>query len=434
MGATATDSVDGDISANVVVGGDSVDTAALGDYTNTYDVTDATGNKAVQITRKVTVTLTPDETPPVITLTGDASFAAEAGVVFTDPGAKAYDDRDGDISAQLVVVGEVDSGKQGTYPITYNVSDAADNAAIEVVRTVTVADTIGPVIALKGESSITLEVGSVYNDAGATANDSFEGDLSAGVTSSGTVDANKTGTYEIKYNVSDSTGNKATETIRTIVIEDTTIPVITLVGEAEMSHEAATDFTDPGATVTDNLDTNINVISTGSVDTRIPGTYTLTYAATDTAGNKASDVTRKVIVSDTTLPVITLDGEADVTIEYGATYSDPGATAQDTLDGDITGIIQSTGAVDTSKLGEYSIVFNVADAAGNKAVELTRKVTVVDSTPPVILLVGEDTMKVESGSTFADPGASASDNLDGDLTSSLNIPGSVNTSVTAPIS
>ncbi|MEL0118186.1 MAG: immunoglobulin-like domain-containing protein, partial [Opitutae bacterium] len=341
LGATATDSVEGDISDKVIVGGETVDTATLGDYVVTYDVTDSSGNKGAQISRTVTVTLTPDETAPVITLTGDANFAAEAGENFTDPGAKAYDDRDGDITARLLIVGTVDSTKPDTYPITYNVTDSAGNKATEVVRTVTVEDTTAPIITLNGEAEIGLEVGSEYTDLGASALDSFEGDLTASITSSGTVDINKPGSYEIKFNVADSNGNQAVETVRIITVADTTPPVLVLEGEAEITHEAVTDYTDAGAKVSDNFDSSIDVLTAGAVDTKSLGSYTLTYSATDAAGNKAPELTRKVTVVDTTSPVITLEGEAELVLEFGATFTDPGAVAQDTLDGDLTGAVSS---------------------------------------------------------------------------------------------
>ena len=61
------DNVDGDITANIVVGGDIVDTNTLGTYIITYDVSDAAGNAATQVTRTVNVIDLADTTPPVIT-------------------------------------------------------------------------------------------------------------------------------------------------------------------------------------------------------------------------------------------------------------------------------------------------------------------------------------------------------------------------------
>ena len=59
------------------------------------------------------------------------------------------------------------------------------------------------------------------------------------------------------YNVTDSTGNVADEVTRKVTVVDSTAPVITLKGDAEVAHEAGTDHTDAGAEVTDNFDTEL---------------------------------------------------------------------------------------------------------------------------------------------------------------------------------
>ena len=53
----------------------------------------------------------------------------------------------------------------------------------------------------------------------------------------------------------------------------------------------------------------------GSVNTAVPGTYYVEYDYTDVNGNVAATVTRTVIVEDTTLPVIALNGSASITLE-----------------------------------------------------------------------------------------------------------------------
>jgi hypothetical protein len=80
--------------------------------------------------------------------------------------------------------------------------------------------------------------------------------------------------------------------------------------------------------------------------------------------------------NDTTLPVITLLGENPVTVEVGDTYTDAGAIATDTYDGDITSSIVTISNVDTAVLGTYEVFYNVSDASGNAAVEVTRTVNV----------------------------------------------------------
>ncbi len=80
-----------------------------------------------------------DTVPPVITLNGDPTVDLSIGDTFTDPGATATDNVDGDVSGNIVVGGDtVDTNTEGTYVITYNVSDAAGNTAMEVTRTVNV--------------------------------------------------------------------------------------------------------------------------------------------------------------------------------------------------------------------------------------------------------------------------------------------------------
>ena len=154
-------------------------------------------------------------------------------------------------------------------------------------------------------------------------------------------------------------------------------------------------------------DLTSSIVVSGSVDTSTIGTYTLTYNVSDTSGNAADPVTRTVNVVDTTAPVITLLGDNPMTIEVGTTFTDPGATASDAGDGDLTSSIVVTGSVDTSTLGTYTLTYNVSDTSGNAADPVTRTVNVVDTTAPVITLLGDNPMTIEVGATFTDPGATA---------------------------
>ena len=81
-----------------------------------------------------------DNTAPIITLLGDASINLALGETYTDAGAMASDDTDGDITSNIVTVNSVDNNTAGTYTITYNVADAAGNNATEVTRTVNVIE------------------------------------------------------------------------------------------------------------------------------------------------------------------------------------------------------------------------------------------------------------------------------------------------------
>ena len=133
----------------------------------------------------------------------------EVGSTFTDPGATALDVGDGDLTSSIVIVTNVDTSTVGTYTVTYNVSDTSGNTAVSVTRTVYVVDTTAPVITILGDNPLTIEVGSTFTDAGATATDNYDGDLTSSIVVSGSVDSNTIGTYTLTYDVSDTSGNAA---------------------------------------------------------------------------------------------------------------------------------------------------------------------------------------------------------------------------------
>ena len=157
--------------------------------------------------------------------------------------------------------------------MTYSVSDANGNSAADVVRTVSVVDTTKPVITLVGNATETVEAKSTYTDAGASASDTLDGNLTGSVTSVNTVNTDAVGSYTMTYSVSDANGNAAADVVRVVNVVDTTKPVITLVGNATIQHEALIEFNDPGVTVIDSIDGNLVATVTGSVDVNTVGTY-----------------------------------------------------------------------------------------------------------------------------------------------------------------
>ena len=69
---------------------------------------------------------------------------------------------DGDITQAIEITGMIITGTPGVYTLTFNVKDKSGNAAASVVRTVRVVDEVAPVITLKGEQSVTVNVGENY--------------------------------------------------------------------------------------------------------------------------------------------------------------------------------------------------------------------------------------------------------------------------------
>ena len=327
----------------------------------------------------------PDTEAPVITLNGSATVNLNVGDTYTELGATATDNVDGDLTGSIVIGGDtVNTNIGGTYVVTYNVSDTAGNAAVEVTRTVNVIpDTTAPVITLIGAATINLNIGGTYNEQGATATDNIDGDISANIVIGGdTVNTSIAGTYVVTYNVSDAAGNAAAEVTRTVIVAaDTTAPVITLIGNASITLELGQTYNEQGATATDNVDGDISaniVIGGDTVNTNVAGTYIVTYNVSDAAGNAAAQVTRTVTVNpDTTPPVIVLIGSSPVNLTVGDTYTELGATATDNIDGDISANVVIGGdAVNTGAAGTYIVTYNVSDNAGNAAAQVTRTVNV----------------------------------------------------------
>ncbi|NRA91506.1 MAG: DUF5011 domain-containing protein, partial [Psychroserpens sp.] len=92
-------------------------------------------------------------------------------------------------------------------------------------------------------------------------------------------------------------------------------------------------------------------------------------------------ITVEAAGADTEAPVITLNGGSVVNVNQGGTYNELGATATDNVDGDLTSSIVIGGdTVDANTLGTYVVTYNVSDAAGNAAVEVTRTVNVIVAT------------------------------------------------------
>ncbi len=283
---------------------------------------------------------------------------------------------------------EYNTVEEGTdSPIDFG-SDGNDVGAWNSGLTLLIQDTTAPVITITGDNPATVELGATYTDAGATA------DGGETVTSTGTVDTSTVGAYTITYSATDAANNTGTAT-RTVNVVDTTAPVITITGDNPATVELETTYTDAGATA----DGGETVTSTGTVDTSTVGAYTITYSATDAANNTGT-ATRTVNVVDTTAPVITITGDNPATVELGATYTEAGATA----DGGET--VTSTGTVDTSTVGAYTITYSATDAANNTGTA-TRTVNVVDTTAPVITIIGDNPATVELGATYTDAGATA---------------------------
>ncbi|MDJ0790420.1 MAG: DUF5011 domain-containing protein [Acidimicrobiia bacterium] len=426
LGASARDEKDGNLTPSIVVGGDTVNASTIGTYSVTYNVTDNDGNAAPQVTRTVQVVASPaspDTTPPVITLNGvNPVLLAIGDPTYVDAGATALDNVDGSVAVSFDD-SVVNTSAAGAYTVAFSASDSSGNSSADG-RAVLVAPVAGPpVMALKGANPQVIRQGDLYADPGAAAADG-SGDISGTISVGGdAVDTSTTGIYLVTYDVSNGSGAapQVTRTVQVVAapVVDTTPPGITLSGNNPVVLDVGASYNEPGASVTDDIDPSPNlVVNNSSVNTSVAGGYTVTYTATDAAGNIAREG-RAVLVVGSAGPVMALAGPDPYVIPVGGTYVEYGADAADDKDGSINVTDIDDSDVNTSKVGSYDVTYDVSDSDGNPAPTLTRTVQVVDVTPPVISLIGPATQVVGPGAMYAELGATATDDVDGDVSASV---------------
>ena len=284
-----------------------------------------------------------------------------------------------DGTGTIVPEGDVNVMVPDSYTINFNHTDTAGNEALEVNPYSQCSGyDHAPVITLNGDAVVTHEAGSVYTDAEAVWND-IDGE--GVVLAVGEVNVLVPGSYTITFNHTDAAGNEAVQVTRTVNAVDTTIPVITLNGDANITHEGGSAYTDAQASWRDIVDGEGTVSATGEVDVMVPGIYVIYYNFTDSSGNAAEQVTRSIEVVDTTAPVIELLGEENMSIYVWTDFIDPWVEAYDAVDGNLTAQVEKIGRVLNDFPGEYDLAYVLTDSSGNRAQAVTRKVIVENRSP-----------------------------------------------------
>lgn len=246
-------------------------------------------------------------------------------------------------------------------------SEQSDLELSTVRANITSQDLIAPVIDVTGGTEFVINTGDPFNSPQANVTDNVDNNI--GVQIDGSVDTTTPGTYILTYTATDTAGNIASQDV-TIVVNylDTSAPTINLAGPSSYSITQGDDFTVPSATVSDDVDNSLEAVISGQVDTNTPGTYTITYTATDTAGNSQS-VTVDVVVNplDVTSPVITFSEGQSFAITVGDVFDNPNPIVTDDIDSDVSLTID--GFVDTAIPGDYTLTYTATDDAGNVSVQ-----------------------------------------------------------------
>ena len=207
------------------------------------------------------------------------------------------------------------------------------------------------------------------------------------------------------------------------------IPEINLVGDEEITIDINSDYKDLGAVAKlDDKDISNMITIEGKVDVKKTGDYTIVYSITNLKGYKKKEIKRVVKVRDFVKPTLKLKGSVIHKISYGSKYVDPGYSASDNYDGDLTKKVVVSGSVDVNKIGTYKVTYTIVDSSGNKIVK-TRSVKVIDNVAPSLTLSGGNSIKIKLNSDYNEYGYTALDNYDGDITDSVYVNGKVNSKV-----
>ena len=228
-----------------------------------------------------------------------------------------------------------------------------------------------------GPKELTLEYGDSYELPEVRA--VLKGDLilrggkSLEVKRSGEVNTHKLGDYELHWQAEGLF--EQAEAAATVHVVDTTPPTLRLVPDPFDYLLPGTEYEEAGYSASDNVDGDL----TARVrrETRDDGVY---YSVSDSSGNRA-EAFRPLRWDDPVPPELTLLGEAAMTLRIGTAYEEPGFSAVDNLDGDLSEAVEVSGEVNIWKAGEYELRYAVTDSWGNRA-EALRSVTVEKAPQP----------------------------------------------------
>lgn len=231
----------------------------------------------------------------------------------------------------------------------------------------------------------------------------------------GAVDLNKLGIYTLEYSA-EYKKCSATSKINVKVV-DTVPPVLTLTTDKNKYTKPNEAYVEEGFKALDNYDGDITdkVVRTESREKII-------YSIEDSSGNTTT-LERKINYKDSLAPELTLLGDENLYVDVTVGYVEPGFTAVDDCDGDITDRVKVETDYVENTIGEYDVIYRVKDSYDNETVA-KRHIIVKDLIPPAMQLNGEGSMYIAKGSKYADAGCVAIDAYDGAVTYTTS--GSVN--------
>ena len=204
-----------------------------------------------------------------------------------------------------------------------------------------------------------------------------------------------------------------------------TFPRLQLNGPTNMTISYRDEYEEQGVIVknaTGNYMSKIKIDN--NIDNKKIGNYYIDYSLS--IGGKTLHVRRNVKIVDNVQPIIKLKGEQIVELSIYKEYIEPGFTAIDEYDGELTDKVQVIGEINNEQYGEYVLTYKVEDNSNN-VTEVNRIIKVIDEIKPRIECQQEET-KIKKG-TKEIMDCKATDNYDGDITKNIKIEGTYDINV-----
>ncbi|WP_237152283.1 RCC1 domain-containing protein [Oryzibacter oryziterrae] len=328
-----------------------------------------------------TIVLTVKDTvPPTLSVPSDITVSTDAGLataVVNFAAATASDDVDGPLTpTQTAGLASGSAFPVGFTTVTFSATDAAGNQASASFK-VKVVDQEAPVVTVPSDITVSAEPGlsnAVVNFAAATATDNVDGSVTptqtAGLASGSSFPVGKT---TVTFKATDAAGNEGVKSFHVTVV-DNEAPVVNVPADitALTNEGESTALVSYGAaTATDNVDGALTPVRTAGLasGSAFPvGKTTVTFTATDAAGNSGSASFTVTVSDDHTPPKLTLPADVRVAAEVGhdtavVTYS---VSATDTVDGPVAPVlVDGLASGSAFPLGTTTVTYTATDVAGN---------------------------------------------------------------------
>ena len=350
--------------------------------------------------------------PPTITLEGKVEEYIPLGGSYNPQTATSFDVEDGDLTANIQISSNLDTGNVGNYIIEYRVTDSAGNETIET-RLVHVVDDPKPQLMLLGHSCnffygcsgyTTTVVNQPYVDPGSIGWDVVDGDISERVTFSGEIldNLDQIGNRgDLYYEVTDLDGNLFQASYgmyRHVIVLDQNHPLFLTYDEASEEYfrifktyrrdetEGHPEFTPHKPLAIDHVDGHLsedNILVDNPADYSVTGDYEVTFTVTDSEGYSDQVKALVQVIEDVTPPEIINYCDEHKFVEVNSDWeaTEFCVVAKDDLDPKPTRVFESN--VDITTPGDYEVVYTVSDFAGNEDTWVM-VVTVVDGTTPSV--------------------------------------------------